>query len=96
MSTAGHARRKFIAAWEGGEERAQAALAWIGQLYAVAHEGRLDHNAALLVLENALLVAADGILLNGDRMPGPSAFRVGSDLEHDFRVAHPITVLPPK
>jgi hypothetical protein len=33
-----HARRKFVAAWEGGEERAQAALAWIGQLYAIERE----------------------------------------------------------
>jgi transposase len=30
-----HARRKFVAALEGGDERAQAALEWIGQLYAI-------------------------------------------------------------
>lgn len=30
-----HARRKFVAAVEGGEVRAQAALDWIGQLYAL-------------------------------------------------------------
>ena len=33
-----HARRKFVAALEGGEERAQAALRWIGQLYAIERE----------------------------------------------------------
>ena len=33
-----HARRKFVAALEGGDERAQAALAWIGQLYAIERE----------------------------------------------------------
>ena len=33
-----HARRKFVAALEGGEECAQAALAWIGQLYAIERE----------------------------------------------------------
>ncbi len=33
-----HARRKFVAAWEGGDERAQAALDWIGQLYAIERE----------------------------------------------------------
>jgi transposase len=33
-----HARRKFVAAAEGGEERAQAALAWIGQLYAIERQ----------------------------------------------------------
>jgi hypothetical protein len=33
-----HARRKFVAALEGGEERAQAALLWIGQLYAIERE----------------------------------------------------------
>jgi transposase len=33
-----HARRKFVAALEGGEERAQAALEWIGQLYAIERE----------------------------------------------------------
>src|SRR5437763_2226622 len=30
-----HARRKFVAAAEGGEARANAALEWIGQLYAL-------------------------------------------------------------
>jgi hypothetical protein len=30
-----HARRKFVAALEGGDARAQVALAWIGQLYAI-------------------------------------------------------------
>jgi hypothetical protein len=35
-----HARRKFVAALEGGEERAQTALAWIGQLYAIEWELR--------------------------------------------------------
>lgn len=33
-----HARRKFVAAREGGEECAQAALEWIGQLYAIERE----------------------------------------------------------
>src|SRR5262249_49511356 len=33
-----HARRKFVAAADGGEERAQAALAWIGRLYAIERE----------------------------------------------------------
>jgi transposase len=33
-----HARRKFVAALEGGDERAQAALEWIGQLYAIERE----------------------------------------------------------
>ncbi len=33
-----HARRKFIAALEGGDERAEAALDWIGRLYAVERE----------------------------------------------------------
>jgi transposase len=33
-----HARRKFVAAWEGGDERAEAALAWIGQLYAIERD----------------------------------------------------------
>jgi transposase len=33
-----HARRKFVAAAEGGDERAQAALEWIGQLYAIERE----------------------------------------------------------
>jgi transposase len=33
-----HARRKFVAAAEGGDDRAQAALAWIGQLYAIERE----------------------------------------------------------
>jgi transposase len=33
-----HARRKFVAALEGGEECAQAALEWIGQLYAIERE----------------------------------------------------------
>jgi transposase len=33
-----HARRKFVAAREGGDERAEAALDWIGRLYAVEHE----------------------------------------------------------
>jgi transposase len=33
-----HARRKFVAAADGGEERAQAALAWIGTLYAIERE----------------------------------------------------------
>jgi transposase len=32
-----HARRKFVTAAEGGERRADAALAWIGQLYAIEH-----------------------------------------------------------
>jgi transposase len=30
-----HARRKFVATVEGGDERAQQALTWIGQLYAI-------------------------------------------------------------
>lgn len=33
-----HARRKFVAALEGGDERAGAALAWIGELYAVERD----------------------------------------------------------
>jgi hypothetical protein len=33
-----HARRKFVAAAEGGDERARAALEWIGQLYAIERE----------------------------------------------------------
>lgn len=33
-----HARRKFVAAADGGEERALAALAWIGQLYTIERE----------------------------------------------------------
>jgi transposase len=33
-----HARRKFVAALEGGEECARAALEWIGQLYAIERE----------------------------------------------------------
>jgi transposase len=33
-----HARRKFVAAWEGGDERAEAALAWIGQLYTIERD----------------------------------------------------------
>jgi transposase len=33
-----HARRKFVAALEGGDERAQAALDWIGQLYAIERD----------------------------------------------------------
>jgi transposase len=33
-----HARRKFVAALEGGDERAEAPLAWIGRLYAVERE----------------------------------------------------------
>jgi transposase len=33
-----HARRKFVAALEGGDERAQAALTWIAQLYAIERE----------------------------------------------------------
>jgi transposase len=33
-----HARRKFVAAWEGGDERAEVVLAWIGQLYAIERE----------------------------------------------------------
>jgi transposase len=33
-----HARRKFVAALEGGDERAEVALAWIGQLYAIERE----------------------------------------------------------
>jgi transposase len=33
-----HARRKFVAALEGGDERAQQALAWIGRLYAIERE----------------------------------------------------------
>ena len=33
-----HARRKFVAALEGGEACAQAALEWIGQLYAIERE----------------------------------------------------------
>jgi transposase len=33
-----HARRKFVAAADGGEERAQAALTGIGQLYAIERE----------------------------------------------------------
>jgi hypothetical protein len=33
-----HARRKFVAALEGGDERAEAALAWIGQLYAIERD----------------------------------------------------------
>jgi transposase len=32
-----HARRKFVASAEAGEERAAAALGWIGQLYAIEH-----------------------------------------------------------
>jgi len=33
-----HARRKFVTALEGGDERAEAALDWIGQLYAIERE----------------------------------------------------------
>jgi hypothetical protein len=33
-----HARRKFVAALEGGDERAQAALTWMAQLYAIERE----------------------------------------------------------
>jgi transposase len=33
-----HARRKFVAALEGGDERAGAALEWIGQLYAIERD----------------------------------------------------------
>jgi transposase len=33
-----HARRKFVSALEGGDERAEAALDWIGQLYAIERE----------------------------------------------------------
>jgi transposase len=33
-----HARRKFVAAVEGGDDRAKVAVAWIGQLYAVERE----------------------------------------------------------
>ena len=33
-----HARRKFVAALEGGDERAEAALEWIGQLYAIERD----------------------------------------------------------
>jgi transposase len=33
-----HARRKFVAALEGGDERAQVALTWIAQLYAIERE----------------------------------------------------------
>lgn len=33
-----HARRKFVAALEGGDERAQAALGWIGELYVIERE----------------------------------------------------------
>jgi transposase len=33
-----HARRKFVAAAEGGDERAQVALGWIGELYAIERE----------------------------------------------------------
>jgi transposase len=33
-----HSRRKFVAAAEGGDERAKAPLAWIGQLYALERE----------------------------------------------------------
>jgi transposase len=33
-----HARRKFLAAAEGGDERAEAALDWIGRLYAVERD----------------------------------------------------------
>jgi transposase len=33
-----HARRKFVAALEGGDGRAQVALEWIGQLYAIERE----------------------------------------------------------
>jgi transposase len=33
-----HARRKFVAAADGGEGRARAALSWIGQLYAIERE----------------------------------------------------------
>lgn len=33
-----HARRKFVAALEGGDERAEAALAWIGRLYAIERD----------------------------------------------------------
>jgi hypothetical protein len=33
-----HARRKFVAAAEGGDERGHAALEWIGQLYTIERE----------------------------------------------------------
>jgi transposase len=33
-----HARRKFVTAADGGDERANAALAWIRQLYAIEHD----------------------------------------------------------
>jgi len=33
-----HARRKFVAALAGGDERAEAALAWIGRLYAIERD----------------------------------------------------------
>jgi hypothetical protein len=33
-----HARRKFVAAAEGGDERARQPLEWIGQLYAIERE----------------------------------------------------------
>lgn len=33
-----HARRKFVAALDGGDERAQVALEWIGQLYAIERD----------------------------------------------------------
>jgi hypothetical protein len=33
-----HARRKFVAALEGGDERARVALEWIGQLYAIERD----------------------------------------------------------
>jgi transposase len=33
-----HARRKFVAAAEAGDERANAALGWIGQLYAIERD----------------------------------------------------------
>jgi transposase len=33
-----HARRKFVTALEGGDERAEVALTWIGELYAIERE----------------------------------------------------------
>ncbi len=33
-----HARRKFVAALEGGDERVEAALEWIGQLYSIERD----------------------------------------------------------
>jgi transposase len=33
-----HARRKFVSAAEGGDDRANVALAWIGQLYAIERD----------------------------------------------------------